>query len=93
MQEPKGLYGVFIAEPKARQQRPDVEVLQVLGESGGYYLINRKAFPAIEPIKARVDQKVLIRLVNMGQMPHPMHMHGHPFIVTGSSRARNSPRT
>jgi FtsP/CotA-like multicopper oxidase with cupredoxin domain len=84
-QEGKGLYGIFQVDPKegARIQS-DVEVFQVLSELGGYYLINGKAFPATEPIQAKVGQRVLIHLVNLGQMTHPMHMHGAPFQVVGT---------
>jgi uncharacterized cupredoxin-like copper-binding protein len=84
VQEPKGLYGLFIVEPNDAPRIDDVEVLQVLGETGGLYLINGKAFPATQSIEAKVGQKVLIRLVNLGQMPHPMHMHGHPFKIVAT---------
>jgi FtsP/CotA-like multicopper oxidase with cupredoxin domain len=84
VQEPKGLYGLFLVEPKRKAKVADIEMLQVLGESGGYYLINGKAFPATEAIKAKVGQRVLIRLVNMGQMAHPMHLHGHPFKIVAT---------
>ncbi len=80
-QEPKGLYGLFIVDPKNQPKIADVEAFQVLSELGGYYVINGKAFPATEPIEAKVGQKVLIHLVNMGQMAHPMHLHGHPFKI------------
>ncbi len=83
-QEAKGLYGVFIVDPKEPKLAYDREVIQVLAESGGYFLINGKAFPATEPIKARVGERVLIRLINLGQMTHPMHMHGHPFQIVAT---------
>ena len=83
-QEPKGLYGLFIVEPTNKPTVADLEVLQVLGESGGFYLINGKAFPATQPIEAKVGQNILVRLANLGQMPHPMHMHGHPFKIVAT---------
>lgn len=83
-QEGKGLYGVFMVDPKVRPVEYDKEVIQVLSELGGYYLINGKAFPATDPIQARVGERVMIRLVNLGQMTHPMHMHGHPFKIVGT---------
>lgn len=84
-QEGKGLYGVVQIDPKAGPRVPaDQEVFQVLSEMGGYYLINGKAFPATEPIETSVGQKVLIHLVNLGQMAHPMHMHGAPFQIVGT---------
>jgi manganese oxidase len=83
-QEGKGLYGVFIVDPKVPPVEYDKEYIQVLSELGGYYLINGKAFPATDPIQAKVGERVMIRLVNLGQMTHPMHMHGHPFKIVGT---------
>lgn len=81
VQEPKGLYGVLIIDPKGAPKAADKELIQVLGETEGHFLINGKAFPATEPIEAKVGEKLLVRLINMGQMTHPMHMHGHPFKI------------
>jgi uncharacterized cupredoxin-like copper-binding protein len=83
-QEGKGLFGIFIVDPKEPTLQYDREVIQVLSETGGYFLINGKAFPATEPIEAKVGERVLIRLVNLGQMTHPMHMHGHPFQIVAT---------
>jgi manganese oxidase len=83
-QEAKGLYGVFIVDPKQVAVQYDKEYIQVLSELGGYFLINGKAFPATEAIQAKVGERVLIRLVNLGQMSHPMHMHGHAFNIVGT---------
>jgi manganese oxidase len=83
-QEAKGLYGVFLVEPKVPTVEYDKEYVQVLSELGGFYLINGKAFPATDPIEAKEGERVLIRLVNLGQMTHPMHMHGHPFKIVGT---------
>jgi uncharacterized cupredoxin-like copper-binding protein len=83
-QEGKGLYGVFMVDPKVPIVQFDKEYVQVLSELGGYYLINGKAFPATQPIEARIGERVLIHLVNLGQMTHPMHMHGHPFEIVAT---------
>jgi FtsP/CotA-like multicopper oxidase with cupredoxin domain len=83
-QEGKGLYGVFIVDPKVPTVDYDREYIQVLSELGGYFLINGKAFPATEPLQARVGERVLIRLINLGQMTHPMHMHGQPFKIVST---------
>jgi manganese oxidase len=83
-QEAKGLYGVFIVDPKVPPVAYDKEYVQVLSELGGFYLINGKAFPATDQIEAKSGERVLIRLVNLGQMTHPMHMHGHPFKIVGT---------
>jgi FtsP/CotA-like multicopper oxidase with cupredoxin domain len=85
VQEPKGLYGMFIVDPKeGRLQKYDREYLQIISELGGYFAINGKAFPATEPMLAHPGERVLIRLANLGQTSHPMHMHGHPFSIVGT---------
>jgi FtsP/CotA-like multicopper oxidase with cupredoxin domain/plastocyanin len=85
VQEPKGLYGMFLIEPKdGPRVQADKEVIQVLSELGGYYVINGKAFPATEPIPTKVGERVLVRLANLGQMTHPMHLHGHPFKIVAT---------
>jgi FtsP/CotA-like multicopper oxidase with cupredoxin domain/plastocyanin len=84
-QEGKGLYGVLQVDPKdGPRVAAEQEAFQILSEMGGYYLINGKSFPATEAIAAKVGQKVLIHLVNLGQMTHPMHMHGAPFQIIGT---------
>src|SRR5687767_13956577 len=90
VQEPAGLHGVVIIDPKpgspeaVRDAAFDHDVLQVLNEFNGYFTINGKAFPATEPIKVKVGEKVRIRLVNLGQALHPMHLHGYHFKVIGT---------
>jgi FtsP/CotA-like multicopper oxidase with cupredoxin domain len=85
VQEPKGLYGVFQVDPKEpRAAKYDQEYFQVISELGGYFTIGGKAFPATEPMTAEVGERVLIHLVNLGQMSHPMHMHGHPFSIVAT---------
>jgi FtsP/CotA-like multicopper oxidase with cupredoxin domain len=85
VQEPKGLYGMFIVDPKEPRGLPyDREYLQILGELGGYFVINGKAFPATEPLTSHEGERVLVRLANLGQMSHPMHMHGQPFSIVAT---------
>jgi FtsP/CotA-like multicopper oxidase with cupredoxin domain len=85
VQEPKGLYGLFIVDPKEqRGPKPDREYFQVISELGGFFTINGKAFPATEPMLANVGERVLVRLVNLGQMAHPMHSHGHAFAIVAT---------
>lgn len=90
VQEPKGLYGVFIVDPKPgtplaqRDAQFAKDYIQVVSEFNGYFTVNGKAFPATEVIEAKVGEKVRIRLVNLGQTSHPMHLHGHHFKVIGT---------
>ncbi len=46
---------------------------------------NSKAFPGTEPLVAESGERIRIRFGNLGPMDHhPVHLHGHTFLVTGS---------
>lgn len=45
------------------------------------FLINGKAFPDTEPLVVAEDETVLVRLMNVGDEWHAMHLHGHNFLV------------
>lgn len=44
-----------------------------------YWTINGKAFPDIPPVMIRCGDRVRLRLINISQDMHPMHLHGHDF--------------
>jgi FtsP/CotA-like multicopper oxidase with cupredoxin domain len=75
----RGLYGAFIVEPKHTTW--DEEYVQILGDGPLGYTINGKGWPATAPLTAKLGDKVLIRMMNAGQMLHPMHLHGYHFTV------------
>jgi FtsP/CotA-like multicopper oxidase with cupredoxin domain len=87
-QQTKGLYGTFVVDP-ASGPDPDVtEVFQVLSEMGGQFLINGKSFPSTDAYEVPLGKPVLIRVVNVGEMDHPMHLHGFLFRVVGADGGR-----
>jgi len=45
---------------------------------------NSRVFPAIDPLVVRHMDKVRIRIGNLTMTNHPIHLHGHEFLVTGS---------
>ncbi|MBL8276383.1 MAG: copper oxidase [Pelomonas sp.] len=45
---------------------------------------NSRAFPGIDPLVARLGERVRIRIGNLTMTNHPIHMHGHEFVVTGT---------
>jgi FtsP/CotA-like multicopper oxidase with cupredoxin domain len=53
----------------------------MISELGGYYVINGKSFPDTQPMHVKQGQTIHVRLINIGEMIHPMHMHGHFFTV------------
>lgn len=84
VQKSKGLYGILQIDPKGFTPTYDREYFQVIGELGGFFVINGKAFPSTEAIEAKMGERVRIRLVNLGEMVHPMHSHGFPTKIVGT---------
>jgi manganese oxidase len=63
---------------------PDGETyaaMPMAGAEPNYFTINGKAFPNTEPIVVKMGERVRIRLANIGQFTHPMHLHGINFRI------------
>ena len=45
---------------------------------------NSRVFPGIESLNVRLNDKVRVRIGNLTMTNHPMHLHGHEFVVTGT---------
>lgn len=49
--------------------------------------INARALPGTEPLVARLNQRVRIRLINLSAMEHhPIHLYGYQFAITETDR-------
>ncbi|MGH8672312.1 MAG: multicopper oxidase family protein, partial [Burkholderiales bacterium] len=48
------------------------------------WTFNSRVFPGIDPLVARVGERVRIRIANLSMHEHPIHIHGHAFEVTGT---------
>jgi FtsP/CotA-like multicopper oxidase with cupredoxin domain len=46
-----------------------------------YFTINGKAFPSNEPWTVREGDLVRVRIINISNLAHPMHLHGGDFTV------------
>lgn len=78
VQVSKGLVGPFVVDAKdsARHYGADREAFLFLMDGTAGLTINGKSFPATEPIVARKNERVRLRILNLGAMAHPMHLHG-----------------
>jgi FtsP/CotA-like multicopper oxidase with cupredoxin domain len=76
-----GMFGAFLVEP--RKPAWDVEYTQLISDGTLGYTLNGKEFPATAPLTAKLGERVLIRLANLGQLLHPFHLHGYHFKVVG----------
>ena len=45
---------------------------------------NSRAFPGIDSLNVRKGDRVRIRIGNLTMTNHPMHLHGHEFVVSGT---------
>ncbi len=45
---------------------------------------NSRVFPGIDPLVVRQGDRVRIRCGNLTMTNHPIHLHGHEFVVTGT---------
>jgi FtsP/CotA-like multicopper oxidase with cupredoxin domain len=48
------------------------------------WTFNSRAFPGIDPLVVRKNDRVRIRVGNLTMTNHPVHLHGHSFEVTGT---------
>lgn len=58
--------------------------MPMTGMDANFFTINGKAFPATETIEVKRGQRVRLRLMGIGQMVHPMHLHGLPFRIVAT---------
>jgi manganese oxidase len=109
MQEMMGMIGMFIMHPKeAYHPRVEHDFGLILQEWAllpgnsvpntanmefNWLTINGVSSPMTTPLLVRQGSRVRIRLVNMGMDHHPIHLHGHQFVVTGSEGGRQPEST
>jgi len=104
MQEMIGLIGVFIVHPKiAYTPRVDHDYGIVLQEWAvlpnnsvpntasmefNWLTFNGRSAPAATPLLVRLGSRVRMRFINLGMDHHPIHLHGHQFVITGTEGGR-----
>lgn len=55
--------------------------MPMMGAEPNYFTINGKSFPETATIEVKKGQRVRIRIANIGQFTHPMHLHGMNFTI------------
>lgn len=58
-----------------------------------FFTINGKAYPDTARLPVRYGERVRLRLGNLSMNSHPMHFHGHDFIVTATDGSPIPPYT
>src|SRR5712692_525872 len=104
MQKMMGMVGLFILHPlRAHVPAVDRDFGVVLQEwavlpnntvpntanmEWNWLTFNGAASPMTTPLVVRLGSRVRIRFVNIGMDHHPIHLHGHTFVVTGTEAGR-----
>lgn len=104
MQEMMGMIGAFIMHPKEAYDPPvDQDYALILQEYAvlpnnpvpnsmnmefNWLTLNGKSGPATTPLLVRLNDRVRLRFINLGMDHHPIHLHGHTFVITGSEAGR-----
>jgi hypothetical protein len=55
------------------------------------FTFNSRAWPGTAPLVVKKGDRVRVRLANLSMDSHPIHMHGHQFLVTGTDAGRIPP--
>ena len=109
MQEMMGMIGAFIMHPQEPYDPPaDQDFAIILQEYAvlpnnptpnsmnmefNWLTMNGKSGPATTPLVVRLGDRVRLRLINLGMDHHPIHMHGHQFVITGTEGGRQPKST
>src|SRR5258706_1602436 len=109
MQEMMGMIGAFVMHPKdAYKPRVDKDFAIILQEYAilpnitvpnsmnmefNWLTFNGKSGPSTTPLIVQQGERVRIRLINLGMDHHPIHLHGHQFVVTGTEGGRQPEST
>ncbi|WP_235587067.1 multicopper oxidase family protein [Ferroacidibacillus organovorans] len=51
------------------------------GMNWNIFTFNGKQFPATTPMEVKKGERVLVRIGNLSMQSHPLHLHGHNFLV------------
>ena len=54
---------------------------------------NSRIFPGIDSLNVRHNDRVRVRIGNLTMTNHPIHLHGHEFVVSGTDGGPTSPES
>jgi len=109
MQEMMGMIGLFILHPRKPYQPPvdhdfgiilqgwailpNNSVPNTANMEFNWLTFNGVSAPATTPLLVRLGSRARIRIVNLGMDHHPIHLHGHQFVITGTEGGRSPQST
>ena len=69
---------------KMGEVKPGVYDIDPMSHEFNFFTMNGKCFPYTTPLKVKLGENVRIRLGNIVMEAHPIHIHGHQFLITAS---------
>ena len=84
----KGLYGSLEVVPRKGDILSDHDYRILIGDTDLGMVFNGRSYPATVNLKARVGERVRIRLIGTGEQSHPIHLHGQPFDLVAQDGFR-----
>lgn len=104
MQEMMGMLGLVVIHPRIPYTPavdrdfgilmqewailPNNNIPNTMAMEFNWLTFNGKTGPVCRPMIVKLGERVRIRLVNLGMDHHPIHLHGAPFVVTGTEAGR-----
>ncbi|MEA1881821.1 MAG: multicopper oxidase domain-containing protein [Candidatus Marinimicrobia bacterium] len=95
-----GSMGFFIIHPRKRENHIDRDYAIFLNEwfvdpgtstpdanvmtDFNIFTFNGRAFPGTAPLVGKTGERIRIRIANVAQESHPIHLHGHSFKVVAT---------
>ncbi len=95
-----GTMGFFIIHPQHRDKKIDRDFAIFLNEwfvhpatatpdpnvmtDFNIFTFNSRSFPGTEPLVAKTGDRVRVRIANVGQESHPIHLHGFNFKIVAT---------
>ncbi len=83
-----GLYGSLEIIPRTGDIPADHDYRVMIGDTYLGLVLNGKGFPYTYPLRAKVGEKVHIRVIDTGDQIHPIHLHGFPFQLVARDGIR-----
>ncbi|WP_336788288.1 multicopper oxidase family protein [Paenibacillus sp. MMO-177] len=77
----KSMQGMTPGEKMEMPGKEEEAGSTVMGMDYNYWTMNGKSFPDTQPLEVKQGEWVRIRLANISNGIHPMHLHGHDFRI------------
>jgi YVTN family beta-propeller protein len=71
----------MMGDGSAMEEQPDAAAMGGMNMNYNYFTVNGKAYPSNDSWMVKEGDLVRVRIINISNLAHPMHLHGHDFTV------------